>query len=73
MYNQKVDWGAEYFPGVEVFCCQSSKKWTYCQHGDILIDDRYRYAKKWEKAGGIFILHKSAAETIKKLQDMRII
>ena len=72
--NQKTQWAHEHFPEIKnVFCCQSSKKWTFCQHGDILIDDRYRYAKKWEAAGGTFIHHKSAMLSIVQLLEMRII
>ena len=36
----------------------------------ILIDDRKKNIDKWEKAGGIGILHKSAKGTIKKLKNI---
>ena len=34
------------------------------QPGDILIDDWPKYKHLWEEAGGIFILHTSAAQSI---------
>jgi 5'(3')-deoxyribonucleotidase len=72
--NQKVDWAADIFgPELKVFCTQASKKWTFCQAGDILIDDRYRYAKKWEGAGGIFIKHYSAEVSIQNLKALGVI
>lgn len=36
----------------------------------ILIDDRKKNIDKWEKAGGIGILHKDAESTIKKLKNI---
>ena len=66
-YKYKLD------PNLRVYCCQASKKWTFCQKGDILIDDRFRYSKKWENAGGTFIHHKSADQSLEKLRDMRVI
>jgi hypothetical protein len=35
--------------------------------GDVLVDDYLRYRDLWEKAGGIFVHHVSAAESIRQL------
>ena len=37
---------------------------------NVLIDDHPKNIKEWQAAGGIGILHRSAAETIKKLKKM---
>ncbi len=36
----------------------------------ILIDDRLKIKEPWEAAGGIFILHLSAADSIEKLKEL---
>lgn len=51
-----------------MICCRSSEKSNYCAPGDILIDDWARYAPQWRATGGRFILHSSAAETIRELK-----
>lgn len=55
---------------VEVRCCLSSEKSLHCQPGDIIIDDRAKYQHRWEKKGGIWILHRSAAQSIAELMEM---
>lgn len=40
--------------------------------GCILIDDREKAKGPWESAGGTFILHTSAANTIRQLKDLGI-
>lgn len=53
-----------------VICCLSKDKQNYGKAKDILIDDRPNNIEKWEEMGGIGILHTSADETIKKLQEL---
>jgi len=55
---------------VEVICTQSANKYRYCKPGDILIDDWERYKEKWLNAGGIWITHTSAAQTIGEIKEM---
>lgn len=44
-------------------------KHPHCKPGDILIDDDvYRHSPGWIRAGGTFIHHKSAAQSIAELQ-----
>lgn len=72
--NQKIEsFRRRFGESLKIYCTQASKKWTYCVPGDILIDDRFRYSKKWENAGGTFIHHKSAQESIEKLREIGVI
>ena len=65
---QKLAWAAHHFPGVKMITCLSKEK---CLHmmspGDVLVDDYPRYRERWEEAGGVFIHHISAKESIKQL------
>lgn len=68
--SNKKAWAAlNVGPDVPVICCRSSEKALHCRPGDILIDDWEKYKDKWVKAGGIWITHTSAADTIKQLKD----
>ncbi|MBP5699152.1 MAG: hypothetical protein J6W96_06470, partial [Alphaproteobacteria bacterium] len=53
-----------------VICCLSKDKQKYGKPNDILIDDRPNNIEKWIKMGGIGILHTSAKETIRKLEEL---
>jgi hypothetical protein len=46
-------------------------KWEHCHPGDALVDDRstYRRMGLWEAAGGLFIHHRTASETIEELRS----
>lgn len=72
--EQKHRWTAKHFPGVETIVCLSKDK---CQHmrniGDVLVDDRLKYKKYWVDAGGVFVLHLSAAESITELQRLEVL
>ena len=48
-------------------------KSTYCEPEDVLVDDRDNYAEAWEAAGGAFILHTSAQESIRALRKLRLL
>lgn len=65
--DEKRAWAAEHFPGVQVITCFSKDKARYCLPGDTLIDDWPKYKALWEAAGGRFIVHTSAAETLQVL------
>lgn len=64
---QKRAWAEEYFPGTEIICCRSAEKFHHMQPGDILIDDYTKYQPIWENAGGVFIHHRSYAESLNEL------
>lgn len=52
---------------VQVRCCRSSEKCHHAVPGDILIDDWEKYKHLWINAGGRWITHRSAYETIREL------
>lgn len=69
--NQKVEWSAEKFGAKQpIICCRSSEKFFHCHRGDILIDDWEKHRQLWEDAGGFWITHNSARETIAALKGL---
>jgi hypothetical protein len=65
---QKIAWAAHHFPTVRMITCPSKDKRLHLMNpGDVLLDDYLRYRELWEKAGGIFVHHVSAKESIKQL------
>lgn len=64
---QKVAWAGVHFPGTPIITCMARDKSRYCQPGDVLVDDREKYRSLWEDAGGLFILHRSAADSIPRV------
>lgn len=70
---QKVEWAAEYFPGVKIITCASKDKFLHMHKpGDVLVDDYLRFKDVWEQAGGIFIHHRSAKQSIQELADLGV-
>ncbi len=69
---QKLAWRDKHFPGVEMTCCSAKEKYKYCKPGDILIDDLEKYRHLWQSAGGHFILHKNAKQSITELYSVYI-
>lgn len=67
---QKLAWRNKHFPGVPMVTCLSKRKRDYCQPGDVLIDDLQKYKHLWVEAGGIFILHTSAQQSIEELNKV---
>lgn len=55
---------------VEVRCVRSKEKYLHANPGDILIDDWERYKHLWLKAGGQWITHTSAANSIHELNKL---
>lgn len=66
----KAKWCAVNIPGYKVFYSQN--KHRYATPESILIDDKEKNIENWERAGGIGILHKSAATTIKDLKKLEL-
>jgi len=64
---QKIKWAQKYFPGTPMVTCMARDKRKFCRSGDILIDDRTKHAQKWQDAGGVFVHHKNADESIQVL------
>ena len=67
---QKRRWAARHFPGVEVITTSSALKREHCHPGDALVDDTVKFRHLWEKEGGVFIPHSSAAASIAELRRL---
>jgi len=74
---QKRAWCArELGPEVPVICCLSREKSLRAAEllgaGEtmVLVDDRLKLQQAWEDAGGRFLLHTSAAESVAALRDL---
>lgn len=64
---QKERWAAEHFPGVPIITTMARQKHLHMDPGDVLVDDRLNHHKLWEDAGGIFIHHRTAEDSIRQL------
>ena len=67
---QKVEWAAEHFPGVPIITCMAADKHKHMHPGDVLVDDRPNHRHLWENAGGIFVHHKNAKDSIRQLAEI---
>ena len=80
---QKLEWcRRELGPEVPVIACMSREKtekareWLDTHHAGterrvpVLIDDRASTREPWEAAGGVFIHHTSAEESIRSLEEL---
>lgn len=71
--GNKVAWVRKHLgPDVEVRCCLSKEKALHGKPGDILIDDWEKHKHLWLAAGGVWITHVSAEQTIDDLWKMGI-
>ena len=72
MYD-KQEWIKQWVdPFVVTTCTYSgSQKAAFAIEGAVLIDDREKNINAWVEAGGIGILHTSAANTIDQLKALR--
>ena len=64
---QKVEWAAEHFPGVPIITCMACDKHKHMHEGDVLVDDREKHRAAYEEAGVVFIHHKNAEDSLRKL------
>ena len=72
--NQKHMWCEKHFGKEQkVICCRASKKSQFCLPNDIIVDDRKKYKHLWEKAGGIFVIHKNAKDSLDKLAELGVL
>jgi hypothetical protein len=68
---QKRDWCARHLSRhVTVITCLARDKYKHCSRGSVLVDDREENRDAWVRAGGTFVLHKSAALSIKRLREL---
>jgi hypothetical protein len=49
--------------------CMARDKRDHAKEGDVLVDDQVRHRHLWEGAGGIFIHHRSADQSLRELAD----
>lgn len=70
---QKRQWGEKHFPGVRMITTSAALKREHCTPGDVLVDDRDMYRHLWENAGGVFVHHAGARDTIKALKKLGMI
>lgn len=69
--EQKLRWVKEKIGNVKVnFARKSADKAQYAEPNYILIDDAEKSIGPWTAAGGIGILHTTAADTISKLKEL---
>jgi hypothetical protein len=67
---QKVRWAAHHFPGTRIITCLAADKRDHCSAGDVLVDDTLKYRHLWEDAGGIFVHHRNAQQTLRELTGL---
>ena len=67
---QKERWAAEHFPGVPIITTMARDKHLHMEPGDVLVDDRENHRGLWENAGGIFVHHRDAEDTLRKLKPI---
>jgi hypothetical protein len=69
---QKVRWAAEHFPGTRILTVMAVDKRKHCHSGDILVDDQLKHAHLWQDAGGTFVHHRNAEQTIDELSSLGV-
>jgi hypothetical protein len=67
---QKERWAAEHFPGVPIITTMARQKHLHMDRGDVLVDDRENHRHLWEDAGGVFIHHKNAEDSLRQLAEI---
>lgn len=67
---QKERWAAEHFPGVPIITTMARQKHLHMEPGDVLVDDRENHRHLWEDAGGIFVHHRNAEDSLRQLAEI---
>lgn len=67
---QKVEWAAAHFPGVPIITCLACDKHEHMHPGDVLVDDREKHRAAYEAAGVVFVHHRNARDSIKRLGEI---
>ena len=67
---QKRRWAERHFPGVPVITTLAALKHEHRHPGDVLVDDRDKHRHLWEANGGVFVHHRSAADSIAQLRRL---
>ena len=66
--DQKVRWAALHFPGTRIITTLARDKRDHAKEGDVLVDDQDKHRHLWEEAGGIFVHHKNARDSLRQLE-----
>ena len=66
----KQKWVEQNIPGTILLLKSAEYKQFYASPKSILIDDRADNIQRWKAAGGVGILHTSAADTIQQLKEL---
>jgi hypothetical protein len=67
---QKVRWAAEHFPGTKIITTMARDKYKHMTGMDVLVDDRADHRARWEDAGGTFIHHRNARDSLEQLAKL---
>ncbi len=68
---QKLRWAARHFPGARMVTTMARAKRDHMEApGDVLVDDLLKYRGLWEEAGGVFVHHRGARETLAALEAL---
>ncbi len=72
---QKLAWRDKHFPDLDMIVCLSKDKYIHMhdEKDNILIDDWTKHKHVWEEAGGYFIHHTSAADSIRQLRYLGVL
>ena len=70
--GQKTRWARKHFPQLQIICCKSREKFLHMTENkhNVLIDDWAKWKHVWEEAGGTFILHTSASDSLAQLKTL---
>jgi hypothetical protein len=64
-------WAAEHFPQARMITTLSPAKRDHMEApGDVLVDDTLTWRHLWEEAGGVFVHHRSARESLDALEAL---
>ena len=66
--DQKVRWAAKHFPGTRIITTMARDKRDHARDGDVLVDDQLRHSARWIEAGGVFVHHRNAAQSLRELR-----
>jgi hypothetical protein len=64
---QKVRWAAQHFPGTKIITTMARDKYKHMTGMDVLVDDRADHRERWKAAGGTFVHHKNAIDSLRQL------
>jgi hypothetical protein len=68
---QKMRWAARHFPEARMITTMARAKRDHMESpDDVLVDDLSKYKALWEEAGGVFVHHRNAKDTLDQLEAL---